>query len=134
MYQLTHQHRQLNGTLQTSISWHQKSKEEWHACAPKRLQMAGTPWQGHWTFLRADCNPDLYWWMHPDYGVASLTRESTSGQVYYGEMCHNGTWEPVCIKKKPTGALNSETAVSQGARSTGSSETSYAGSASSSLS
>jgi hypothetical protein len=60
----------------------QLASEEWHACAQNRLQMAGIPWQGHWTFVRADCNPDLYWWMHPDHGVASLIRESTSGQVY----------------------------------------------------
>jgi len=60
----------------------QLASEERHACARERLQMAGIPWQGHWTFVRADCNPDMYWWMHPDHGVASLIRESTSGQVY----------------------------------------------------
>ncbi len=67
----------------------QLASSEWQTRAQAKLLKAGSPWEGGWRFVRApfdavraDCSPDLYRWMHPDHGVASLIRESTSGQVY----------------------------------------------------
>ena len=60
----------------------QLASSEWQIRAQDKLLNAGSPWEGRWRCVRADCNPHLYWWLHPDHGVASLIRESTSGQVY----------------------------------------------------
>lgn len=54
----------------------QLASVEWHH---KAVLKRG--WEGNFIFVRADCNPALYWWLHIDHGDARLIRQSSSGQV-----------------------------------------------------
>ncbi len=59
----------------------QLASSEWQIRAQDKLLKAGSPWEGHWWFVRAPFDAEI-WMMHADHGVASVLRQSSSGVEY----------------------------------------------------